>query len=134
MGAEVLAGGKKPDKIGYFYQPTIITDLKKEMPVYNEETFGPVAAIIKVNDEKQAVKIANDTCFGLGASIWTQDSKKAEKVSKNIEAGNVFINEIVKSDPRLPFGGVKKSGFGRELSYHGIREFVNIQTVYIKRT
>jgi len=133
MGAEVLVGGKKPDMSGFFYLPTVITNIKKEMPVYNEETFGPVAVIIKVKDVKEAVKIANDTCYGLGASIWTNDSKKAEKITKCIEAGNVFINEIVKSNPRLPFGGIKKSGFGRELSYYGIKEFVNIQTVYIKK-
>ncbi len=134
MGAKVLVGGKKPDMSGFFYLPTVITNIKKEMPVYNEETFGPVATIIKVKDEKETVKIANDTCYGLGASVWTKDFKKAERLSKYIEAGNVFVNEIVKSDPRLPFGGVKKSGFGRELSYYGIKEFVNIQTVYIKKT
>jgi len=134
MGAKVLVGGKKLDREGFFYLPTVITNIKEEMPVYKEETFGPVAAIIKVKDENEAVKIANDTCYGLGASIWTHDDKKAENLSKYIEAGNVFINEIVKSDPRLPFGGIKKSGFGRELSYYGIKEFVNIQTVYIKKT
>ena len=133
MGARVLVGGKKPDFSGFFYLPTLITNIKKEMPVFNEETFGPVATTIKVKDEKEAIKIANDTCYGLGASIWTKDYKKAEKLSKYIKSGNVFINEIVKSDPRLPFGGIKKSGFGRELSHYGIKEFVNIQTVYIKK-
>ncbi len=134
MGATVLVGGKKLDMPGFFYQPTVLTNVKKEMPVYAEETFGPVVAMIKVNDEKEAIDIANDTCFGLGASIWTKDVEKAERLSKDIEAGNIFINNIVKSDPRLPFGGIKKSGFGRELSSDGIKEFVNRQTVYVKKT
>jgi succinate-semialdehyde dehydrogenase/glutarate-semialdehyde dehydrogenase len=133
MGGEVLIGGEKPDMSGFYYLPTIITNIKKGMPVYNEETFGPVAAIIKVKDDQEAVNIANNTCYGLGASIWTNDIKKAERLSKYIEAGNVFVNEVVKSDPRLPFGGIKKSGFGRELSSYGLKEFVNIQTIYIKR-
>lgn len=133
MGAHVLVGGGKPDMPGFFYLPTVITNVKKEMPVFNEETFGPVAAVIKVEDEKEALNVANDTCYGLGASIWTGDVEKAAMLSRDIEAGNVFINDIVKSDPRLPFGGIKKSGFGRELSSYGIREFVNMQTVYIKK-
>ena len=103
------------------------------MPVFNEETFGPVAALIKVRDEKEAIQVANDTSYGLGASIWTKDVKKGEMLSKNLNAGNVFINEIVKSDPRLPFGGIKNSGYGRELSHYGIKEFVNIKTVYINK-
>lgn len=132
-GATILTGGKRPDNTaGFFYLPTVVSNAKKGMPVYNEETFGPVAALIKVKDEKEALEVANDTCYGLGASIWTADTKKAEQWSKHLQAGNVFINEMVKSDPRLPFGGIKQSGYGRELSQYGIKEFVNIQTVYIK--
>jgi len=114
--------------------PTVISKVKKGMPVYDEETFGPVAALIEVNDEKEAIHVANDTGYGLGASIWTNNVKKAEQLSKHLQAGNVFINEMVKSDPRLPFGGMKKSGYGRELSHYGIKEFVNIQTVYVKKS
>lgn len=134
MGAKVLIGGKKLDMPGFFYQPTVLTNVKKEMPVYTEETFGPVVAMIKAIDEEDAIQMANDTCFGLGASIWTNDVVRAERLSRDIEAGNVFINDIVKSDPRLPFGGMKKTGFGRELSSYGIKEFVNVQTVYVKKT
>ncbi len=134
MGATVLVGGGKEDNPGFFYQPTVLTNVKREMPVYAEETFGPVVAMIKVDDEKEAINSANDTCFGLGASIWTKDIEKADRLSNEIQAGNVFINDIVKSDPRLPFGGIKKSGFGRELSSYGIKEFINVQTVYVKKT
>jgi len=132
-GAAILTGGKRPgNTTGFFYLPTVLSNVKKGMSVYDEETFGPVAALIKVKDEKEALQVANDTCYGLGASIWTDDTKKAEQWSKHLQAGNVFINEMVKSDPRLPFGGIKQSGYGRELSQYGIKEFVNIQTVYIK--
>ena len=103
------------------------------MPVYYEETFGPVASLIQVKNEEEAIKIANETGYGLGASVWTKDIVKGEDFIKQINAGNVFVNEVVKSDPRLPFGGIKKSGFGRELSQYGIKEFVNIQTVYVKK-
>ncbi len=131
-GAVVLSGGKRPENSpGFFYVPTVLTKVKKGMPVYDEETFGPVAALIKVKDEKEAMKVANDTCYGLGASIWTSNIIKAEQWSRYLQAGNVFINEMVKSDPRLPFGGIKQSGYGRELSGYGMKEFVNIQTVYI---
>jgi len=131
LGATILLGGKKIDGIGFFYEPTILTNVKKGMPVYNEEVFGPVAAVIKAKDEKEAIKIANDTNFGLGASLWTNDIEKAKLIAAKINAGNVFINELVKSDPRLPFGGIGISGYGRELSHYGIKEFVNIKTVYI---
>ncbi len=103
------------------------------MPVYFEETFGPVAALIQVRDTKEAIKKANDTVYGLGSSIWTRNVVKGEELTKEIQAGCFFVNDIVQSDPRIPFGGVKTSGFGRELSWYGIKEFVNVQTVYIKK-
>lgn len=131
LGAKILLGGKKADFEGYFYEPTIVANVKKGMPLYKEEVFGPVAAVIKVKDEKEAIKVANDTTFGLGASLWTTDIQKAKKLIPLINAGNVFVNELVKSDPRLPFGGVNASGYGRELSEYGLKEFVNIKTVYI---
>jgi len=132
MGAEVVCGGKRLEEKGYFYEYTILAGVKKGMPVYDQETFGPVAAVIKVANEEEAIKVANDTEFGLGASIWTKDVEKAKKLVAQIDAGAVFVNGMVKSDPRLPFGGVKKSGYGRELSGQGIREFVNEKTVWIK--
>jgi succinate-semialdehyde dehydrogenase/glutarate-semialdehyde dehydrogenase len=133
LGATVLLGGKKIEGLGCFYEPTILTNVKKGMPAYSEEVFGPVAAVIKVKDEKEAIKVANDTVFGLGASLWTNDLEKAKMLVAKINAGNVFVNELVKSDPRLPFGGVGVSGYGRELSHYGIKEFVNIKTVYINK-
>ena len=131
MGARLLCGGKKADGIGAFYLPTVLTDVTKGMPVYDEETFGPVSAIISVKDADEAVAVANDSRFGLGGSIWSEDLKKAESIARKIESGAVFINGMTKSDPRLPFGGVKKSGYGRELSHYGIREFVNVKTIWI---
>jgi len=130
-GADRLLGGNPMDGKGYFYEPTVLTNVQKGMAVYEEETFGPVAAIVPAESEEDAIFIANDTKFGLGASLWSRDTDRAEQVSRKIDVGSVFINGLVKSDPRLPFGGVKQSGFGRELSYHGIREFVNIKTVWI---
>jgi succinate-semialdehyde dehydrogenase/glutarate-semialdehyde dehydrogenase len=130
-GAKLLTGGKRVDREGYYYAPTVLTDVKRGMPVYAEETFGPAAAIIKVRDEEEAIRVANDSQFGLGASLWTKDLKKAEELARKINSGAVFINAMVKSDPRLPFGGVKKSGYGRELSHYGIKEFVNIKSVWI---
>jgi succinate-semialdehyde dehydrogenase/glutarate-semialdehyde dehydrogenase len=103
------------------------------MAAYDEETFGPVFALIKAIDDNHAIQLANDTPYGLGASIWSSSLDHAKQVAPHIQSGNLFINEIVKSDPRLPFGGIKQSGHGRELSYHGIREFVNIQTLYINK-
>lgn len=133
MGAECVLGGEVPDREGWFYPPTVLTNLSKEMPAYKEELFGPVASIIKVKDEDEAVKVANDTNFGLGAAVFSEDVDRAEKIAaEELEAGCCFINNFVKSDPRLPFGGVKDSGYGRELSHFGIKEFVNIKTVYIK--
>jgi succinate-semialdehyde dehydrogenase/glutarate-semialdehyde dehydrogenase len=103
------------------------------MAAYDEETFGPVFALIKAQDDTHAIQLANDTPYGLGASIWSSSLEHAQQIANHIQSGNLFINEIVKSDPRLPFGGIKQSGYGRELSYHGIKEFVNIQTLYINK-
>ena len=131
-GAKILTGGKRLDKEGYFYPATVLSNVHKGMPAYEQEMFGPVAAVIRVKDEDEAIAVANDSEFGLGASLWTNDIDKAKELSHKIEAGSVFINGLVKSDPRLPFGGIKKSGYGRELSHYGIKEFVNIKTVWIK--
>lgn len=129
MGATLLHGGNTIDRDGYFYEPTILGNVKKGMPAYDEEIFGPVASIIVVKDEEEAVRVANDTHLGLGSSVWTKDIEHARELAEHIEAGNVFINKMVTSDPRLPTGGIKKSGYGRELGEHGIREFVNIKSV-----
>ncbi len=131
MGAELITGGKRINSEGFFYQPTLLTNVKKGMPVVDEETFGPVSVIIRVKNTEEAIKIANDTMYGLGASIWTKDIKKGEEIARKIEAGVVFVNGMTKSDPRLPFGGIKKSGYGRELSSYGIKEFLNIKTIWI---
>ena len=132
MGAKLLIGGERLDRKGYYYPATILSNVKKGMLAYDHELFGPVATVIKVKDEEEAIKVANDTPYGLGASLWTNDTEKAKNLAKEIDSGSVFINGMVKSDPRLPFGGVKLSGFGRELSHYGIKEFVNIKTVWIK--
>lgn len=129
-GAQLLLGGKKGNEA--FYEPTILSKVKKGMPAYDEETFGPVAAIISVKDEAEAIHVANDTPYGLGAAVFTKDIKKAEELAGKLITSCVFVNGLVKSDPRLPFGGIKKSGYGRELSDYGIREFVNIKTVWIR--
>ena len=131
QGARLVVGGEKLDRPGYFYQPTILGSVTGGMPAYREETFGPVAAVITVEDLDEAIRVANDTRFGLGASAWTEDAEERERFVREIEAGAVFINGMVKSDPRLPFGGVKASGVGRELGIFGIREFVNIKSVWI---
>ncbi|MCX6557879.1 MAG: NAD-dependent succinate-semialdehyde dehydrogenase [Candidatus Aminicenantes bacterium] len=131
-GARILVGGKRlGDRPGYYFQPTVLGDVAPGMPAYDEELFGPVAALIGAADAAEALRIANDTPFGLGASIWTQDRAVGERMAATIEAGMVFINGMVRSDPRLPFGGIKNSGYGRELSAYGIKEFVNIKTVVI---
>ncbi len=130
-GARLLCGGKKADRKGAFYLPTVLTDVKKGMAAYEQETFGPVSAIIPVKDADEAVAVANDSEFGLGGSVWSRDIEKAESVARRIESGAVFINGMTKSDPRLPFGGVKRSGYGRELSHYGIKEFVNVKTIWI---
>ena len=132
-GAKCLLGGFIPEGNNAFYPPTVLTNIQKGMPAYDEELFGPVAAIIVAEDEDDAVRIANDSIFGLGAAIFSQDVARAENLAATqIQAGSCFVNALVKSDSRLPFGGIKQSGYGRELALFGIREFVNIKTVFIK--
>jgi len=128
-GAEILLGGSKIDGKGFFYEPTILTNVKPNMRIANEETFGPIAPITIVENESEAIKLANDSEFGLGASIWTKDLAKADKMSRRIESGIVSVNNVVISDPRIPFGGIKHSGFGRELSRYGMLEFINLKSV-----
>ncbi|MTI38915.1 aldehyde dehydrogenase family protein, partial [Fulvivirga lutimaris] len=134
MGANCILGGIFDNNSdGAYYPPTILTDVKWGSPAYHEELFGPVASIIEASNEKEAIEIANDSFFGLGAAVFTRDLTRGERIAKEeIEAGCCFVNDFVKSDPRLPFGGVKGSGYGRELSTYGIKEFVNIKTVYVK--
>jgi succinate-semialdehyde dehydrogenase/glutarate-semialdehyde dehydrogenase len=132
-GARVLLGGERPAGPGAFYPPTVLTGVKKGMPAHDEELFGPVGAVITVKDEAEAVHVANDSVFGLGAAVFTRDAARGERLAERaLEAGACFVNSLVKSDPRLPFGGIKESGYGRELSSFGIREFVNVKTVYVK--
>jgi succinate-semialdehyde dehydrogenase/glutarate-semialdehyde dehydrogenase len=132
LGARILTGGKRLADRGYYYPPTVLADIPEDSPAYREELFGPVAALFSVPNIDEAIRIANDTSFGLGASAWTNEEKEQARFIDEIEAGAVFINGMVASDPRLPFGGVKNSGYGRELSVQGIREFVNIKAVWIK--
>ena len=128
-----MLGGEIPDGPGAFYPATVLTNVRKGMPAFDEELFGPVAAVITVPDDDAAIAVANDSAFGLGAAVFTQDVDKGERIAaEQLEAGLCFVNAFVKSDPRLPFGGIKESGYGRELSHFGIREFVNIKTVYVK--
>lgn len=132
-GAEIKLGGEIPDQKGFYYPPTVLVGVGPGMPAYEEELFGPVAAIIKADDEEDAIKIANDTTYGLGSAIFTSDKQKGEQIAAHyLEAGSAFVNDFVHSDPRLPFGGIKESGYGRELSPWGIKEFLNLKTVYIK--
>ena len=132
-GARVLLGGERPSGPGAFYAPSVLTGVKKGMAAYDEELFGPVAAVIAVEDEAEAVRVANDSVFGLGAAVFTKDAARGERLAERaLDAGACFVNSLVKSDPRLPFGGIKESGYGRELSSFGIREFVNVKTVYVK--
>lgn len=133
QGAEIILGGTIPETDGAFYPPTILRNVKPGMAAFDEELFGPVAALIKANDESDAINLANKSIFGLGAAVFTKDLKRGERIAKEkLNAGCCFVNDFVKSDPRLPFGGIKESGYGRELSPFGIKEFVNIKTVYIK--
>jgi succinate-semialdehyde dehydrogenase/glutarate-semialdehyde dehydrogenase len=131
-GAKLLTGGKPVDGPGYFYAPTVLANIPKDSPAYREELFGPVACIFRVKNIDEAIQIANDIPFGLGASAWTNDANERERFVNEIDAGMVFINKMVASDTRLPFGGVKRSGHGRELGVHGIHEFTNIKTVWIE--
>jgi succinate-semialdehyde dehydrogenase / glutarate-semialdehyde dehydrogenase len=132
QGAVLATGGHRREGKGFFFEPTVLTDVEPFMTAFVEETFGPVAAVIRAADTDHAIQLANESRYGLGASLWTSDLDRAQKLAGDIEAGQVFINGIVKSDPRLPFGGIKNSGWGRELSEFGIREFVNIKTVWIR--
>jgi succinate-semialdehyde dehydrogenase / glutarate-semialdehyde dehydrogenase len=136
MGARLVTGGKRTGgqadgRTGFYYMPTILSEVTKGMPVYDQETFGPVVAIISVKNEEESISVANDSQFGLGGSVWTKDLKRGEAFARKINTGAVFVNGLTKSDPRLPFGGIKKSGYGRELSAYGIKEFVNIKTIWI---
>jgi succinate-semialdehyde dehydrogenase / glutarate-semialdehyde dehydrogenase len=131
-GARVLTGGKPAERSGNYYLPTVLTDIPKSSPAYREELFGPVASVFRAQNIDHAIHIANDSRFGLGASAWTNDPKEQERFINELAAGMVFINQMVASDPRVPFGGIKRSGYGRELSTYGIREFTNIKTVWVK--
>ena len=131
-GAKLLTGGKPADLPGSFYLPTVLTNVPKSAPAYSEELFGPVASIFRVKNIDEAIRVANDTRFGLGASAWTSDKSEQERFINELEAGMVFINQMVASDPRVPFGGVKRSGVGRELSTYGIREFTNVKSIWVK--
>jgi succinate-semialdehyde dehydrogenase/glutarate-semialdehyde dehydrogenase len=129
-GARLVCGGA-PTGTGLFFEPTLLDHCTEEMKVVRDETFGPVLAVVRVDGAADALRRVNRARYGLGASIWTADPKRGERVAREIEAGSVFVNALVKSDPRLPFGGVKRSGYGRELSQYGLREFVNIKTVWV---
>jgi len=126
-----VTGGRRPDRPGFFYEPTLVTDVTSESPVAREETFGPLAAVLRVRSDAEAVEVANASRYGLGASVWSGNAARAEALVPRIEAGCVSVNGVVKSDPRLPFGGVKDSGLGRELPAFGIREFVNVKSVWL---
>jgi succinate-semialdehyde dehydrogenase/glutarate-semialdehyde dehydrogenase len=131
-GANVILGGGRPDKKGAFFNPTILTNVKPGMPAYDEELFGPVATVFPVKNEEEAIRIANDSPYGLGGSIWTQNLERGKKLASKVASGAVYVNAMMASDVRVPFGGVKNSGYGRELSHLGIREFMNIKTVWVK--
>jgi succinate-semialdehyde dehydrogenase/glutarate-semialdehyde dehydrogenase len=130
-GARVLTGGRRRPGAGNYFEPTVLIDIPKDSPAYREELFGPVASVFRVSTIEEAIRIANDTTFGLGASVWTRDDGERDRFVHDLESGQVFVNAMVVSDPRVPFGGVKRSGYGRELSVHGIREFVNAKTVWV---
>jgi succinate-semialdehyde dehydrogenase/glutarate-semialdehyde dehydrogenase len=131
-GARVRLGCQIPDGPGAYYPPSVLTNVAPGMPAYDEELFGPVAAVLRARDEADAIRIANDTNFGLGAAVFTKDRERGERIAREeLDAGACFVNAFVRSDPRLPFGGIKESGHGRELGVFGIREFVNVKTVYV---
>ncbi|HZZ63979.1 MAG TPA: NAD-dependent succinate-semialdehyde dehydrogenase [Candidatus Baltobacteraceae bacterium] len=130
-GARIVTGGHAREGAGYFFDPTVVADVEVTAPMFEQETFGPAAAVVRARDEEHALELANRSNFGLGANLWTRETERALRFSENVEAGMVYINGMVASDPRLPFGGVKRSGYGRELSSFGIHEFVNIQTVWV---
>jgi succinate-semialdehyde dehydrogenase / glutarate-semialdehyde dehydrogenase len=132
LGATIVTGGKRIGQAGYYWAPTIVTGVTKDMRIYKEEVFGPVATIIEVSEVTEAIAVANDSEYGLGASIWTRDYDLAKSLIPQIEAGNVYINSNVRGDPKLPFGGIKKSGYGREFGEYGIKEFVNIKSVVVR--
>jgi succinate-semialdehyde dehydrogenase/glutarate-semialdehyde dehydrogenase len=131
-GAKVLLGGARLERPGWYYAPTVLAGVTPDLPVFTEETFGPVAAVVRAPDEEAAVELANDTPYGLGASVWTRDLERARRLGRRIESGSLFVNAVVASDPRLPFGGIKRSGYGRELAAVGIREFTNIRTFWVQ--
>jgi acyl-CoA reductase-like NAD-dependent aldehyde dehydrogenase len=131
-GAKLSTGGERLPRKGFYYAPTVLCEVQPGMAAFDEETFGPVAAVTRVANVDEAIELANRTPFGLAASIWTGDPARGEALAAEIQAGAVFVNEISKSDPRVPFGGIKRSGYGRELAEYGIREFVNIKTVWVK--
>lgn len=130
-GARLLTGGRRLDRPGCFFPPTVLAEVTPDMAVWRDEVFGPVAPVMAVADDEQALRVANASVFGLGGSVWTRDLERGERLARRLEAGTVFVNSIVKSDPRMPFGGVKQSGLGRELSWHGLREFTNVQGVNV---
>jgi succinate-semialdehyde dehydrogenase/glutarate-semialdehyde dehydrogenase len=131
-GARLLTGGQVPEGPGWFYPPTILADIPEAAPAYREEVFGPVALLFRAADEAEALRLANDSDFGLGSSVWTRDAAQAERFVDALEAGMTFVNAMVASDPRLPFGGVKQSGYGRELAAVGMHEFMNLKSVWME--
>ena len=130
-GAKIIAGGKKHTLGGQFFEPTVMTNVSKKMKIFAEETFGPVFCVTKIKDVDDAIRLANNSQYGLGGSLWTENIALAKEITKKINTGAIFINDMTKSDPRLPFGGINKSGYGIELSKYGIREFVNTKTIVV---